>query len=235
MHHPLSRETSGDVSSSLARDGSDASDYRAPTWALLVSSWDDSRYALMGISGPDNNPFIGFFTGMINQFMRDSMANGSLLAALAANTPPASSSSAPLPTFQSHLPSRYNTTQPMLGMGGLGIPVSGHSNNLRRRVEELSPTQLSETNVTRRSAAREHLGPAGAASNFAAVVTVMAQAFQPGQSVTYYKNYTSAFSQFARDSHLLFEYTVMKTTKITTLLSIPLYAVMGVPDAHQQI
>ena len=51
----------------------------------------------------------------------------------------------------------------MLGMGGLGIPVSGHFNNRRRRVDELSPTQLSETNVTRRAAAREHLGPAGAA------------------------------------------------------------------------
>ena len=47
----------------------------------------------------DNNPFIVFFTGMMNQFMRDSMANGSLPAALAANTPPAASSSAPLPTL----------------------------------------------------------------------------------------------------------------------------------------
>ncbi|KAJ7936617.1 hypothetical protein B0H13DRAFT_1853352 [Mycena leptocephala] len=57
-------------------------------------------------------------------------------------------------------------------------------------------------------------------SNLAAVVTVMVQAFQPGQSVAYYKNYTSAFSQFARDSHLLFEYTVMETTKVTTLLEM---------------
>ncbi|KAJ7934873.1 hypothetical protein B0H13DRAFT_2305329 [Mycena leptocephala] len=125
---------------------------------------------------------------------------------------PAAPAGHPLPTNNL---SGYNTTQPMLGMGGLGIPVSGHSNNPRRRVDELSPKQLSETNVTRRAAAREHLGPAGAA-----VMTVMVQAFQPGQGVTYYKNYTSAFSQFARDSHLLFEYTVMETTKVTTLLEM---------------
>ncbi|KAJ7689526.1 hypothetical protein B0H14DRAFT_2652736 [Mycena olivaceomarginata] len=54
----------------------------------------------------------------------------------------------------------------MLGMGGLGIPVSGHSNNprrRRRRVDDLSPTQISETNTIRRAAAREHLGPTSAA------------------------------------------------------------------------
>ncbi|KAJ7887769.1 hypothetical protein B0H13DRAFT_2342279 [Mycena leptocephala] len=197
------------------------------------------------MSSSDNNPFIGFFTGMMNQFMLDSMENGSLPAALAANTPPAASSSAPLPTLPippalpytsarsqpialpaapaGHpLPSNnlsgYNTTQPMLGMGGLGIPVSGHSNSPRRRVDELSPTQLSETNITRRAAAREHLGPAGAALQ----LCIRGDRYGagppgPGQGVTYYKNYTSVFSQFARDSHLLFEYTVMETTKVTTL------------------
>jgi hypothetical protein len=53
----------------------------------------------------------------------------------------------------------------MLGMGGLDIPLSDHSNNPRHchRVEDLSPTQISETNATRHATAREHLGPTGAA------------------------------------------------------------------------
>ncbi|KAJ6557700.1 hypothetical protein B0H19DRAFT_1070324 [Mycena capillaripes] len=125
-------------------------------------------------------------SGIMNQFMRDSMTNGSLPAALAANTHPAASSSAPLPTLSispallytsawsqpialpaapaGHpLPlnnlSGYNSTQPMLGMGGLGIPVSGHSNHPHRfGIDKLSPTQISETNVIRRAAARDHLG-----------------------------------------------------------------------------
>ncbi|KAF7371848.1 hypothetical protein MVEN_00041600 [Mycena venus] len=64
--------------------------------------------------------------------------------------------------------SSYNTTQPMLGMGGLGIPVSGHWHSsspcrCRRRVDDLSPTQISETSTTRHAAAREHLDPASAA------------------------------------------------------------------------
>ncbi|KAJ7825654.1 hypothetical protein B0H14DRAFT_2596470 [Mycena olivaceomarginata] len=218
----------------------------------------------------DNNPFLGFFTGMMNQFMRDSMANGSFPASLAENTPPAASSpAARLPTLPvphalpytsarlqpislpaaptghpllSNNLSSYNTIQPMLGMGGLGIPVSGHSNNprrRRRRVEDLSPTQISQTNPIRRAAAREHLAvvfvaPAvrGAVLNEApgttleqvssvdaagvrqVKMTAVVQAFQPGQEVTSYKNYASVFGQFARDSHLLLEYTVAETTKM---------------------
>ncbi|KAF7372404.1 hypothetical protein MVEN_00101500 [Mycena venus] len=249
------------------------------------------------MSSSDNNPFLGFFTGMMNQFMRDPMANGSLPAALAASTLPATSSPAPLPTLSvppalqytsaraqpialpaapaGHpLPSNnlcgYNTTQPMLGMGGLGIPVSGHSNNprrRRRRVDDLSPTQIFETNNTRRAAAREHLGPASAALQLrnrrvrgpavrGAVLnetpgttleqvssvdvagvrqvkmTVMVQAFQPGQEVTYYKNYASAFGQFARDSHLLFEYTVAETTKVTTLLEMSMASMRTGPRRY---
>ncbi|KAJ7877221.1 hypothetical protein B0H14DRAFT_3784440 [Mycena olivaceomarginata] len=250
------------------------------------------------MSSSDNNPFLGFFTGMMNQFMRDSMANGSFPAALAENTPPAASSPpARLPTLPvphalpytsacsqpislpaaptghpllSNNLSGYNTTQPMLGMDGLGIPVSGHSNNPRRhrrRVEDLSPTQISQTNTIRRAAAREHLGPTRAALQLrsrrvrgSAVrgavlneapgttleqvssvdaagvrqvkMTVVVQAFQLGQEVTYYKNYASAFGQFARDSHLLLEYTVAETTKVTTLLEMSIASMRTGPRCY---
>ncbi|KAJ7836556.1 hypothetical protein B0H14DRAFT_3460621 [Mycena olivaceomarginata] len=226
------------------------------------------------MSSSDNNPFLGFFTGMMNQFMRDSMANGSFPAALAENTPPAASSPpARLPTLPvpHALPyTSYNTTQPMLGMDGLGIPVSGHSNNPRRhrrRFEDLSPTQISQTNTIRRAAAREHLGPTRAALQLrsrrvrgSAVrgavlneapgttleqvssvdaagvrqvkMTVVVQAFQLGQEVTYYKNYASAFGQFARDSHLLLEYTVAETTKVTTLLEMSIASMRTGPRCY---
>ncbi|KAJ7303410.1 hypothetical protein DFH08DRAFT_825870 [Mycena albidolilacea] len=212
------------------------------------------------MSSSDNNPFLGFFTGMMNQFMRDSMANGSFPASLAENTPPAASSPA----------ARLPTLPPMVGMGGLGIPVSGHSNNprrRRRRVEDLSPTQISQTNTIRRAAAREHLGPTSAALQLrsrcvrgpavrSAVLneapgttleqvssvdaagvrqvkmTVVVQAFQPGQEVTYYKNYASAFGQFARDSHLFLEYTVAETTKVTTLLEMSIASMRTGPRRY---
>ncbi|KAJ6566218.1 hypothetical protein B0H19DRAFT_1066545 [Mycena capillaripes] len=141
----------------------------------------------------------------------------------------------------------------MLGMGGLGIPVSGHSNHPRRcrHVGELSPTQISETSVTHCAAAREHLGPTGAALQLhsrrvhgpavrgavlneapgttleqvssvdGAGVRQVKMTVMPGQEVTYYKNYASAFGQFARDSYLLFESTVAETTKVPTLLEMP--------------
>jgi hypothetical protein len=143
------------------------------------------------VAEDNNNPFLGFFTGMMSQFMRESMANGSL-PAFVGNTAGTATLPTPLPTLPlppvipysssrsqpialpaapaGHpLPSRnlsgFSATQPMLGMGGLGIPLSNHSNNprRRRRVQDLSPTQISETNATRRAAAREHLGPTGAA------------------------------------------------------------------------
>ncbi|KAF8203454.1 hypothetical protein K438DRAFT_1964935 [Mycena galopus ATCC 62051] len=141
---------------------------------------------------------MGFFTGMMSQFMRDAMANGSLPAfpiSTLSNTPVATNPQPLLPTISvppvipysslrqsialpaaptGHpLPSgnlsTFRATQPMLGMSGLGIPlVPGHSNNARlrrtrRRVRDLSPTQISETNIARRTAAADHLGPAGAA------------------------------------------------------------------------
>ncbi|KAJ6574493.1 hypothetical protein B0H19DRAFT_1063445 [Mycena capillaripes] len=205
------------------------------------------------MSSSDNNPFTGFFTGMMNQFMRDSMANGSLLLPWQQIPALPLALQLPFPPFPSHLPSPApaghplpsnnllgcNSTQSMLGMGGLGIPVSGHSNHPRRRrhVGELSPTQISETSVTHCAAAREHLGPTGAALQLrscrvhgpavrGAVLneapgTTLEQAFQPGQEVTYYKNHASAFGQFARDSYLLFESTVAESTKVTTLLEMP--------------
>ncbi|KAJ7799856.1 hypothetical protein B0H13DRAFT_1932890 [Mycena leptocephala] len=81
--------------------------------------------------------------------------------------PKANPTPAPKPKPNQELNPRSSTTQPMLGMGGLGIPLSDHSNNPHhcRRVEDLSLTQISKTNATRRAAAREHLGPAGAAFN----------------------------------------------------------------------
>ncbi|KAJ7887648.1 hypothetical protein B0H14DRAFT_2562806 [Mycena olivaceomarginata] len=246
------------------------------------------------MSSSDNNPFLGFFTGMMKQFMCDSMANGSFPAALAANTRPAASSPAPLPTLpvppalpytsarlqpislpaapaRHPLPSNnlsgYNTTQPMLGMAGLGIPVSGHSNNPRHRchcVDDLSSTQISGTNTTCRAAAREHLGPTSAALQLCShrvhgpavrgtilnetLGTTLEQVssvdmagvrevkitivVQPSQEVTYYKNYASVFGQFARDSHLLLEYTVAETTKVTTLLEMSIASMRTGPRCY---
>ncbi|KAK7001616.1 hypothetical protein R3P38DRAFT_3216457 [Favolaschia claudopus] len=71
---------------------------------------------------------------------------------------PAAASGHPIP---SNVPSGSVSTQPMLGLPGLALPLaSGHTNNARRiRVSDvLSPEQISDTNAGRMAAARAHLG-----------------------------------------------------------------------------
>ncbi|KAJ6505876.1 hypothetical protein C8R47DRAFT_1192483 [Mycena vitilis] len=135
------------------------------------------------------NPFVGLFTGMMTQFLRDAATNGTF-SGLTANAPATPAATIPVPpvlpysstrsqpialpaapTGHPILPARdlssFHTTQPMLGMAGLGLPLTGHTNNTRRRTRrrapDLSPTQISETNATRRAAAAAHLGPTGSA------------------------------------------------------------------------
>ncbi|KAJ7633535.1 hypothetical protein DFH06DRAFT_1479496 [Mycena polygramma] len=244
----------------------------------------------MSSSDTNANPFVGLFTGMMTQFLRDAATNGTFsgLTANAPATPAAPSHPTPVPTIPvppvlaysstrsqpialpaaptGHpiLPARdlssFHTTQPMLGMAGLGLPLTGHTNNTRRRTRrrarDLSPTQISETNATRRAAAAAHLGPTGSALqlrqarstrgaalrgpvlsegpqtmlqrvssvNQAGVrevkVTHLIQAYQPGQEVTYYKNYGASFGRFLKDAHMSFEYTLPESTKVITLLEM---------------
>ncbi|KAJ6557453.1 hypothetical protein B0H19DRAFT_1070117 [Mycena capillaripes] len=155
--------------------------------------------------------------------------------------------------------STFSTMQPMFGMGGLAIPLAGHSNNARprrshRRVQDLSPTQISDTNATRHAAAAAHLGLPSAALQLRSrrtrgpavrgpvleapgslleqvsfvdavgvrqiKLTNLVQAFQPGQEVTFYKNYGSSFSRYLQEAHLSFPYTIAETTKVTTILEM---------------
>ncbi|KAJ6562080.1 hypothetical protein B0H19DRAFT_1068763 [Mycena capillaripes] len=241
---------------------------------------------------------MGFFTGMMTQFMREAMVNGTLPAlpgSTSGNTASAASPLPPLPTISippaipysstrsqsialpaaptghplpSNNLSTFSTMQPMLGMAGLGIPLTGHSNNARprrsrRRVRDLSPTQISDSNATRRTAAAAHLGPTGVALQLrnrrtrgpavrgpvleapgslleqvsfvdAAGVrqiklTNLVQAFQPGQEVTFYKNYGSSFSRYLQESHLSFSYTIAETTKVTAILEMTAVAMRTGP------
>ncbi|KAJ7477496.1 hypothetical protein FB451DRAFT_1173045 [Mycena latifolia] len=140
------------------------------------------------MSSDTNQQFRGLFGGMMTQFMREAMSNGGLASILgtapATATPPIASPS-PLPTLvvpsvtpytstralalpaavaghplPSNIHSTLSTTQPMLGMPGLEIPLRGHS-NAPRRMRDISTSQISETNAARRAAATAHLGPAG--------------------------------------------------------------------------
>ncbi|KAJ7364498.1 hypothetical protein DFH08DRAFT_950069 [Mycena albidolilacea] len=220
------------------------------------------------MSSSDSNPFLGFFTGMMNQFMCDSMANGSFPAALAENTLPATSfPAARLPTLPVPHALLYTSarSQPI----SLPAAPTGHpllSNNLSG-YNTTQLTQISQTNTIHCAAAREHLGPTSAALQLRSrrvrgpavhgavlneapgttleqvssvdatgvrqvKMTVVVQAFQPGQEVTYYKNYASVFGQFARDSHLLLEYTVAETTKVTTLLEMSIASMRTGPRRY---
>ncbi|KAK7007090.1 hypothetical protein R3P38DRAFT_3598850 [Favolaschia claudopus] len=121
---------------------------------------------------------------MMARVFRKAIASGNLSALMPAPTnpgPPAPAATLPVPPavpytstrslalpaaasghpIQSNVPSGSVSTQPMLGLPGLALPLaSGHTNNARRiRVSDvLSPEQISDTNAGRMAAARAHLG-----------------------------------------------------------------------------
>ncbi|KAJ7631607.1 hypothetical protein DFH06DRAFT_1438745 [Mycena polygramma] len=232
----------------------------------------------MSDNNENNSPLFGMFTGMMSQFFREAVASGNLSAVIPgyqdSSTPPTpsqprlptlavppaqpytSTRSLALPAaptghpLPSNIPSSLATTQPMLGISGLGISLAGHSNNSRHpRVRDLTTSQISHTNAGRVAAANAHLGhqtrgrrrgPAvrgaslhhGPQTTLEKVssldpagvrqiqVTHVIQPYQPQREVVYYKNLKSAHVAYLQNSELCFDYTLSEDTPVSSILQM---------------
>ncbi|KAJ6600311.1 hypothetical protein DFH09DRAFT_1302798 [Mycena vulgaris] len=195
---------------------------------------------------------MAMFTGMMTNFLRDAINTGVLsgnASAIgdAAPVPTPAPTPAPLPTLavppvvpyssmralalpaaatghpMPSLPSMLSLTQPMLGMSGLAIPLSGHSTTPRRsrNLQQPTVTLVQEGRYSNSdNVALEDQQYAVQAFRVPKHlrVTNLVQAYQPGQEVVCYKNFSGAFATHLINSDLSFDYNLPEDTRIVDIL-----------------